>query len=76
MCRQSMKSIQVLHKILDSSPRKIKANTATNPGVNASKGKALLICKFFNAVITHKNAATPIRDFINKTERLEEFIAL
>lgn len=56
------------------SPRIIYAKIATNPGVNASKGNALLIWRFFNAVITHKNASTPITDLINSIKRLYEFI--
>ena len=68
------KTNQITSIIFNDSPRNRKANIATNPGVNARRGRALLISRFFSDSITKKNAATPIIDLISKTKRLIEFI--
>ena len=58
----------------NDSPSSRNAKMATNPGVIAKRGSALLISRFFSDIITHKNAPTPINDFIKSTKRLVEFI--
>ena len=52
------------------SPIRIKANTATNPGVRAINGRALLISRFLIESITHKKARAPKTDFIKRINRL------
>lgn len=46
------KSKPIISTSLSDSPKRIKANNATKPGVNASKGNALLISRFFSETIT------------------------
>ncbi len=73
----SIKRISPITSVdFSDSPKRKKANTAINPGVSASKGKALLISKFFSESITQKNAPTPITDFIKSIVRFDELIVL
>lgn len=50
--------------MLNASPSKIKAKTATNPGVSVIMGRAALISIFLMASITLRNASAPNKVFM------------
>lgn len=71
----AIKAINLLTSVvLSDSPSNKKAKIATNPGVSASSGNALLTCRFFNALITQRKAATPMIDLTKRIERLKVLI--
>lgn len=57
----------MISKLDRDSPKNKNAKNATNPGVRISRGRALLISRFFIPSITQRKASAPRKDLRSNT---------